>query len=90
MNRHESELVEADRRQNPRLVHYRLTQVILGAFYTVHTQLGHGSLEPVYANAIAFLLRRAGLRVEREVPFEIVFHGETMGGIAPTSSSRRA
>ena len=64
---------------SPCLVHHDLTKVIIGAFYSVHTELGHGFLEPVYANAVALLLRRAGFRVEREVPFDIVFHGETIG-----------
>jgi len=33
----------------------------------------------VYANALTVLLGVAGLRVEREVPFDIVFHGHTVG-----------
>ena len=36
-------------------------------------------MEAVYANALTLLLTRAGLKVERQVPFEIVFHGESVG-----------
>jgi GxxExxY protein len=61
------------------LLHHDLTRVIIGAGYAVHTELGCGFLESVYANAIAVLLRHAGYRVEREAPFEIVFHGENIG-----------
>ena len=51
----------------------------MGAFYSVYSELGSGFLEAVYANALTVLLLRAGLRVEREVPFEIVFHGQSIG-----------
>ena len=62
-----------------RLLHERLTRVVLGAFYSTHTQLGCGFLEPVYANALTIVLRRAGVRVDREVTYDIVFHGEVVG-----------
>jgi GxxExxY protein len=62
-----------------RLPHYQLTQVIIGAMYAVHSELGYGFLEYVYRNAVAVLLRRAGHRVDREVVFEIWFHGHLIG-----------
>ena len=61
------------------LVHQQITGAIIGAFYSVHSQLGFGFLEAVYVNALAVLLKRAGLGVEREVPFEILFHGCNIG-----------
>ena len=61
------------------LVHESLTGTILGAFFATHSYFGHGFLEPVYANAVALLLRRADLRVEREVPFDVEFHGKIIG-----------
>jgi len=45
----------------------------------VHSELGSGFLEAVYSNALTVLMQRAGLRVDREVPFEIVFHGQSIG-----------
>lgn len=47
--------------------------------YNVHTALGVGFAEPVYANALAVALQNAGLRVEREVPFEVLFRGVVVG-----------
>ena len=61
------------------LLYADVSDRILGAFYATHTHLGVGFLEAVYANAIAVLLRKAGQRVDREVPFDIEFHGEVIG-----------
>ena len=61
------------------LLHGKLTGTILGAFYSVHTELGFGFLESVYRNALAILLHKAGLNVEREAPFEIFFHSHRVG-----------
>jgi GxxExxY protein len=61
------------------LLHGRLTKAILGAFYAVHTELGYGFLEAVYSNALVVLLRAAGLKVEREASFQVVFHNHLIG-----------
>jgi GxxExxY protein len=60
-------------------LHGRLTDAVIGAFYSVHTELGYGFLEGVYSNALVVLLQSAGLPVEREVSFEIVFHNHNIG-----------
>jgi GxxExxY protein len=62
-----------------RLLHGHLTDAVIGAFYSVHTELGYGFLERVYSNALVVLLQAAGLPVEREVSFEIVFHNHNIG-----------
>jgi hypothetical protein len=41
-------------------LHAEMTQVIIGAFYTLHNELGPGFLEAVYSNGLAVLLRNAG------------------------------
>jgi GxxExxY protein len=69
---------EAGRRVHV-LLHGTITEAILGAFYHVHTELGAGFLEAVYTNALAVLLREAGMRVDREVWFDIHFHGHRIG-----------
>ena len=69
----------ADLRGETQLLHSDITRAIIGAFYSVYSELGFGFLEVVYANALAILLKRAGLTIEREVPFEIVFHGQSIG-----------
>ena len=61
------------------LLHGDVSKAILGAFYAVHSELGSGFLEAVYANALTVLLQRAGLSVTRQVPFEIFFHGMGIG-----------
>ena len=66
-------------RGSDRLIHGGITGPILGAFYAVHSQLGFGFLETVYSNALIVLLRAAGLDVAQEVPFEIIFHGHSIG-----------
>ena len=59
--------------------HADITHSIIAAFYEAHSELGEGFLERVYANALSVVLRGAGHRVQREVPFEIVFRGEVIG-----------
>ena len=61
------------------LLYHDLTRTIIGAFFEAHRELGSGFLEAIYKNGLVVLLRRAGLRVEREVPFEIIFHAESLG-----------
>jgi GxxExxY protein len=69
----------ARRASGARLLHGHLTDAIIGAFYSVHTELGYGFLEGVYSNALVVLLQAANLPVEREVSFEIVFHNRNIG-----------
>jgi GxxExxY protein len=69
----------ADERGKNTLLYGDTTRVILGAFLAVHCELGAGFLEAVYANALTVLLHHGGLKVERQVPFEIVFHGQRIG-----------
>ena len=59
--------------------HSDLTRTIIGGLYEVHGELGGGFLERVYANALTIVLRSKGLRVEREVAYEIYFRGEMIG-----------
>ena len=61
------------------LLHRNTTGAILGAFYSVYSELGSGFLEAVYANALTVLLQGAGLKVERQVRFAIEFHGQLIG-----------
>ena len=56
-----------------------LTKLIIGAMFEVYNILGSGFLESVYANALAVELRLRGLRVERNVMFEIFYRGIPVG-----------
>src|SRR5687768_5588572 len=61
------------------LKHAALTEKIIGAFYEVYNELGHGFLESVYQNALVVVLRAAGLSVQCQVPIDVCFRGETVG-----------
>jgi GxxExxY protein len=56
-----------------------LTDAVIGAGFQVHNSLGAGFLEAVYGNALTVELRRRGVRVERNVPFEIFYRGVSVG-----------
>lgn len=69
----------AELRRRTSLIYGDISGAILGAFYAVHSELGSGFLEAVYANALTVLLQRARLKVERQVRFAIEFHGQLIG-----------
>lgn len=56
-----------------------VTGAILGAAFEVANTLGHGFLEKIYQRALAHELLNAGLPVEREVPFPVVYKGLDVG-----------
>ena len=61
------------------LKHQELTSRIIRVFFDVYSELGSGFLESVYAGALAFALREAGLTVTREMPLEVRFRGSVVG-----------
>lgn len=48
---------------------------IVHAAYRVHRTLGPGLLERIYESCLAYELRKAGYRVERQIPLPIVYDG---------------
>jgi GxxExxY protein len=56
-----------------------LTDKIIGAFYDVYNELGHGFLESTYAEAMVVALESSGLAVAREVPVRVWFRGRKVG-----------
>lgn len=63
----------------PTLKHSELTQKIIGIFYDVYNELGHGFLESTYAEALVVALAEAGLGAVREVPVPVWFRGRKVG-----------
>ena len=61
------------------LKHRDLTERIIGVFYEVYNELGHGFLESVYEEAMALALVQSGLRIERQVPLPVWFRGRRIG-----------
>jgi len=64
---------------NTSLKHSANTDVIIGAFYEVYNELGHGFLESVYREAMALVLAQRGLTVERERPVRVTFRKAPIG-----------
>ena len=61
------------------LKHSELTEKIIGVFYDVYNELGHGFLESTYAEAMLVALEEAGLEAVREVGVPVWFRGRKVG-----------
>jgi GxxExxY protein len=61
------------------LPHQNITAVVIKQFFRVYNILRTGFLEKVYENALLLALRKAGLRVEQQVPITVYFEGEPVG-----------
>jgi GxxExxY protein len=59
--------------------HQDLTELIIKAFYIVYNTLGYGFSEKVYENALAFELRRMGIKVVQQAPLHVYYAGELVG-----------
>ncbi|MDB4916976.1 MAG: GxxExxY protein [Gemmatimonadetes bacterium] len=57
------------------LLYEDLTRSIIGAFFEVYNELGHGFLESVYTAALEIVLRERGHHVSREVRVMVHFRG---------------
>ena len=49
------------------MLHHALTEKIIGVFYDVYNDLGHGFLESVYETAMVIALREKGHMVNQQV-----------------------
>jgi GxxExxY protein len=61
------------------LKYKELTGRIIGVFYQVYDELGHGFLESVYQKCLAISLREAGLSVCWPVKIPVWFRGHQVG-----------
>ena len=52
-----------------------IAKIVVDAAFHVHKKLGPGLLESVYEIVLAHVLKKRGLKVERQVPVAIVFEG---------------
>ena len=59
--------------------HKELTGKIIGVFYEVHRELGHGFLESVYQRSLRIALEDAGLHVCCPVAIPVSFRGQRVG-----------
>ncbi|HEY2981519.1 MAG TPA: GxxExxY protein, partial [Anaerolineales bacterium] len=59
--------------------HSELTGKILGAFFQLYKEMGYGFSEKVYETALAVLIDEIGLKMERQIPIKVHFHGRIVG-----------
>lgn len=59
--------------------HSKLTEEIIGAFFTVYNALGYGFLEKVYANALKLELEKRSLKVKQEFPIVVRYPEQIVG-----------
>ena len=61
------------------LKHRQLTEKIIGTFYDVYNELGHGFIESVYEKSLAIALREEGFEVFQQVAIPVWFRGIQVG-----------
>jgi GxxExxY protein len=61
------------------LIHSGLTEKIIGIFYEVYNELGHGFLESVYEQALAIALAERGIFFQRQIAVPVWFRGHQVG-----------
>ncbi len=61
------------------LKHRELTNKIIGTFYEVYNELGHGFIESVYEKSLAIALRENGHEVFQQVDVPVWFRGNQVG-----------
>lgn len=64
---------------NADLKHRELTKQIIGVFYEVYNELGHGFLESVYQKSLILALTEAGLVVHSPIDIPVYFRGHQVG-----------
>src|SRR5260370_13937529 len=57
------------------LKHKQLTETIIGVFFEVYNELGHGFLDSVYERAFEVALTSKGLDVRRQIQVPVWFRG---------------
>ena len=57
----------------------QLTEQIIGCAFRVGSKLGCGFLEKCYENALAYELRKLGLKVEQQVPLKVWYDEIVVG-----------
>jgi GxxExxY protein len=61
------------------LKHGDLTEKLIGIFYNVHNELGHGFLESVYEQAFSVSLAENKIFFQRQIAVPVWFHGQQIG-----------
>ena len=59
--------------------HGETTQKIIGVFFEVYNELGHGFLEPVYEKSLEVALNSMGIKVRRQIEVPVWFRSHQVG-----------
>ncbi len=61
------------------LKHAELTERLIGIFFNLYNEIGHGFLESVYEQAFSLVLAENGIFFERQIAIPVWFHGQKIG-----------
>lgn len=61
------------------LLHKKITDAVLKAYYDVYNDLGYGFLEKVYQNAMYLELKSLGYKVEVQKQIKVYFRNQLVG-----------
>jgi len=62
-----------------RFKHGEITQKIIGVFFEVYNELGHGFLESVYEKSLEVALNAMGVKVRRQIEVPVWFRSHQVG-----------
>ena len=62
-----------------RFQHKELTGKVIGVFFDVYNELGHGFIESVYEKSLQHALVSIGLKACRKIEIPVRFRGQTVG-----------
>ena len=61
------------------LKHHDLTEKLIGTFYAIYNELGHGFLESVYEQAFSVALAESSIFFQRQIAVPVFFRGQKIG-----------
>jgi len=61
------------------LKHRDLAEKLIGIFFNIYNELGHGFLESVYEQAFSVSLAESDIFFQRQVAVPVWFHGQRIG-----------
>jgi GxxExxY protein len=57
----------------------QLTETLIGTFYTLYNELGHGFLESVYQRGFVLMLVDQGIALVEQAPIRVMHRGRELG-----------
>lgn len=61
------------------LKYAELTETLIGVFFSLYNELGHGFLESVYEQAFSVVLAEKGIFFQRQLAIPVWFHTQQIG-----------